>query len=280
MRTAAFRRRRFSLWPALVASEPALARTGARAVSVGVGFGFGYPLLGQSLGTVGSVGPLGLPVPLLLRRPSWCSSSRSPTSSRTAAPLLAPAADAGWWYYCDQSSGYYPYVRECPTGWQRVPPVAPAQMKRLAVSLARCCWRRAAPHADLRSRHAGSSRHRQDLRPVPLRRAGLPRAYAQMRRLTARSSAAEHGRRRGCAAAALLATAGRFVQCMYGQGPSRCRIADGRRRRVRYERPRSRRSRHLDRAPAAAAAQPPPPPPPPGQPPAEAAARLSQRSNR
>lgn len=37
----------------------------------------------------------------------------------------APAADAGWWYYCDQSRGYYPYVRECPTGWQRVPPAPP-----------------------------------------------------------------------------------------------------------------------------------------------------------
>ncbi len=27
-----------------------------------------------------------------------------------------------WWYYCDQSKGYYPYVKECPGGWQRVPP--------------------------------------------------------------------------------------------------------------------------------------------------------------
>ena len=34
----------------------------------------------------------------------------------------SPAAETGWWYYCDQSRGYYPYVRECPTGWQRVPP--------------------------------------------------------------------------------------------------------------------------------------------------------------
>jgi hypothetical protein len=35
----------------------------------------------------------------------------------------APAAlePAGWWYYCDASTSYYPYVRECPAGWQRVP---------------------------------------------------------------------------------------------------------------------------------------------------------------
>jgi hypothetical protein len=29
---------------------------------------------------------------------------------------------SGWWYYCDASRGYYPYVKECPAGWQRVPP--------------------------------------------------------------------------------------------------------------------------------------------------------------
>ena len=31
-------------------------------------------------------------------------------------------AESGWWYYCDASKGYYPYVKECPSGWQRVPP--------------------------------------------------------------------------------------------------------------------------------------------------------------
>ena len=32
----------------------------------------------------------------------------------------------GWWYYCDASTSYYPYVRECPSGWQRVP-ASPAE---------------------------------------------------------------------------------------------------------------------------------------------------------
>ena len=26
------------------------------------------------------------------------------------------------WYYCQGSNAYYPYVRECPTGWQQVAP--------------------------------------------------------------------------------------------------------------------------------------------------------------
>jgi hypothetical protein len=37
-----------------------------------------------------------------------------------AAP--APAEPAGWWYYCEASRTYYPYVKECPSGWQRVSP--------------------------------------------------------------------------------------------------------------------------------------------------------------
>ena len=28
----------------------------------------------------------------------------------------------GYWYYCESSDGYYPYVKECPGGWQRVAP--------------------------------------------------------------------------------------------------------------------------------------------------------------
>jgi hypothetical protein len=32
----------------------------------------------------------------------------------------------GYWYYCRASNGYYPYVKECPNGWERVSPVPPA----------------------------------------------------------------------------------------------------------------------------------------------------------
>ena len=27
-----------------------------------------------------------------------------------------------YWYYCQRSRAYYPYVKECPDGWQRVAP--------------------------------------------------------------------------------------------------------------------------------------------------------------
>jgi hypothetical protein len=31
-------------------------------------------------------------------------------------------AQQGYWYYCTDSKTYYPYVKECPGGWQRVAP--------------------------------------------------------------------------------------------------------------------------------------------------------------
>ena len=36
---------------------------------------------------------------------------------------LAPQQD---WYFCPTSNAYYPYVRECPSGWQRVPSQPPS----------------------------------------------------------------------------------------------------------------------------------------------------------
>ena len=104
-----------------VASAPALAGGGHghshSHVSVGVGFGFGYPGFGYPYWG-GPWGPWGYPyyypAPVVVQQPVTYIEQN---------PQAAPAsANAGWWYYCDQSRGYYPYVRECPTGWQRVPP--------------------------------------------------------------------------------------------------------------------------------------------------------------
>ncbi|OGA66905.1 MAG: hypothetical protein A3F77_01185 [Betaproteobacteria bacterium RIFCSPLOWO2_12_FULL_67_28] len=38
-----------------------------------------------------------------------------------------PAApeSAAYWYYCEGAGAYYPYVRECPGGWQHVSPRPP-----------------------------------------------------------------------------------------------------------------------------------------------------------
>ena len=31
------------------------------------------------------------------------------------------AADSPYWYYCRDSDAYYPYVKQCPGSWERVP---------------------------------------------------------------------------------------------------------------------------------------------------------------
>ena len=38
----------------------------------------------------------------------------------------APAPSQGWWYYCADAKAYYPYVKQCPAGWQRVAPQPPS----------------------------------------------------------------------------------------------------------------------------------------------------------
>lgn len=39
----------------------------------------------------------------------------------------APYDPVGWWYYCQASRTYYPYVKTCPGGWTRVPAQPPDQ---------------------------------------------------------------------------------------------------------------------------------------------------------
>lgn len=43
-----------------------------------------------------------------------------PAENQQAAP------PSSWWYYCPDSQAYYPYVRSCSVGWQRVAPQPPA----------------------------------------------------------------------------------------------------------------------------------------------------------
>lgn len=49
----------------------------------------------------------------------------APPPAREAAAAAAPPAGTQWWYLCSSPRGAYPYVRECPGGWERVPAVPP-----------------------------------------------------------------------------------------------------------------------------------------------------------
>jgi hypothetical protein len=102
MRTAAFLAGLLAL-AGFAVSAPALAHG---RVSIGVGVGFGYPFWGPPW-------PYYYPVPVAV-------------PAQPVTYIERRNVDSGaWWYYCDAAKGYYPHVRECPSGWQRVAPVPP-----------------------------------------------------------------------------------------------------------------------------------------------------------
>jgi hypothetical protein len=38
------------------------------------------------------------------------------------SPPATQQYPSGYWYYCNNPDGYYPYIKECPNGWQQVEP--------------------------------------------------------------------------------------------------------------------------------------------------------------
>jgi hypothetical protein len=43
-----------------------------------------------------------------------------PVYIQQTPPVVQQALPAGYWYYCSNPEGYYPYVKQCPVGWQQV----------------------------------------------------------------------------------------------------------------------------------------------------------------
>jgi hypothetical protein len=101
----------------MFASEPALAHHRSH---VSVGVAVGSPFWGP--GWWGPWGPWGWPGPFWYPPTTIVVPAQPMTYIERGS---APAAPESWWYYCDASKGYYPYVKECPSGWQRVPPTPP-----------------------------------------------------------------------------------------------------------------------------------------------------------
>ena len=50
-----------------------------------------------------------------------------PPPAQYVEPYPAPSApQSSSWYYCSDSRAYYPYVQQCPSGWQQVAPQPPS----------------------------------------------------------------------------------------------------------------------------------------------------------
>ena len=54
----------------------------------------------------------------------WVTGSPAPVVAAPAPVFIErdPPAAPVWWYWCAEAHAYYPYVKDCPGGWQRVPP--------------------------------------------------------------------------------------------------------------------------------------------------------------
>ena len=84
---------------------------------VTVGFGFGYPY-GYGYGY-----PYYAPYSYYPPYASPVVVQQQPTTYvEQPAQQAQPQYPAGYWYYCNDSRAYYPYVKECPSAWQRVSP--------------------------------------------------------------------------------------------------------------------------------------------------------------
>lgn len=46
---------------------------------------------------------------------------QQPATEMYAQPAPQPA-EQSYWYYCQNPQGYYPYVKQCPSGWMKVVP--------------------------------------------------------------------------------------------------------------------------------------------------------------
>lgn len=42
-------------------------------------------------------------------------------ASEAEQPPVQPQAQSNYWYYCNNPDGYYPYIKQCPGGWKKVP---------------------------------------------------------------------------------------------------------------------------------------------------------------
>jgi len=121
---------------ATLASSAAMAQRhgghGGGHGNVRFGISLGFPLFGPAYYPAPYYAyptPVyGYPAPLFGYPATAMESYSAPVYAEQGAAQAAPPSQAaGDWYYCPESKAYYPYVGECPAGWQRVPAQPPSR---------------------------------------------------------------------------------------------------------------------------------------------------------
>jgi hypothetical protein len=79
-------------------------------LGLGLGYGLGY-YGGSYYSPYYSYPPAVVAVPVT-----------PPVYIQQQSPPVTQQYPAGYWYYCNNPQGYYPYIKQCPGGWQQVDP--------------------------------------------------------------------------------------------------------------------------------------------------------------
>jgi len=64
---------------------------------------------------------------VFIHDPFWYDPFWYPYPYRVETRYVEVPASDGYWYYCPDSKSYYPYVKECASKWERVPPKPPSE---------------------------------------------------------------------------------------------------------------------------------------------------------
>ena len=88
---------------------------------VSIGFGFG-PYWGPGYWGPGYWGPPYYPY---YAAPVYAPVVVAPPAPAQYIERSDQPLQSGYWYYCETSRGYYPYVKDCASGWKAVPPAPP-----------------------------------------------------------------------------------------------------------------------------------------------------------
>jgi hypothetical protein len=95
--------------------------------NVRFGVTLGFPLYGPGFYPGPYYGYPAYPYPAYGYPPVVVAPASPPVYVEQGAAQAAPPQAQGEWYYCAAAKAYYPYVSECPAGWQRVPAQPPAR---------------------------------------------------------------------------------------------------------------------------------------------------------
>ncbi|HKT97173.1 MAG TPA: hypothetical protein VJS30_11650 [Paraburkholderia sp.] len=95
----------------------ACASGAAHAARVGVFIGGGVPYYYP----VAPVPYYYAPAPVIVAPPPQAPDYIEQGQPQAQAPDADDSGNSDTWYYCDASKTYYPYVKQCSSGWRSVP---------------------------------------------------------------------------------------------------------------------------------------------------------------